>query len=183
MKFRIILAFLLIIFPISASATKYVPPPVTDETIKGVWEAVGVDNGAVTYFVMKIDTKSTSMLVQGTDFDVSFVSPLESMNIKDGKLNLTFRSRLKAVGSYYQKDGMRYQISGTERMEGTGVADSKNGRLEVELVLEPGAPAQRVWKLCFIKSDDFGFSLSERIRKNSSAAFEALKKGKGKFDK
>jgi hypothetical protein len=179
MKKYLLMIVSLLLISSSVSAAKYKPPPITEETINGVWEAIGVDHGSVRYFVMKIDTKGSSMLVEGTDFNVSFVSPLKSINVTDGKVHLAFASQLKAVGGRYQKDGIIHQITGVERIDGSGFADSDNGTMEVEFAIE----LESIWKLSFIKSKDSTWSLSERIRRNSQTAFEALKNGKGKFDK
>lgn len=176
MKNIVIILITLLIFPVNVSATKNKTPPVTMDTINGVWEGINIGGGAMTCLVMRIDTKGVSLLAEGIDGSISFVSYMKSLNVNEGKLRITFGTKT-IVGEEYRD---KTYIPGIETIVGIGTATSEFGTLEVQFIR--GEDPQGL-QFYFIKSNDFDFSLRERIRRNFQAAFETIKYGEKNYSK
>jgi hypothetical protein len=86
----------------SAFATQVVDPPINNETIIGVWEALWCENPA-TLWRMEINKTGKSYLAQITVGAACIVRPLVSSEIADGKVKLHFAA-VQGTGNLHGVD-------------------------------------------------------------------------------
>lgn len=168
---------LLSLFGSTAEASLEPCPAVTEDSIRGVWEAVYTSD-TVRVFRLEIRGKGPSLLSQGLPSRMTIVSVLKKKTISDGKVNLLFKNNLRPAQTIVK--GKEYTTKGEELIVGTGQVcgsqGSEFGAMNVILVMEPDSPDPKKWELRFIKSPS-GL-LTQQLKEMSDLAKDATNKFK-----
>ena len=161
MKRKTVSFLALLVFARVGFATKDRHPPVTEETLIGVWEAISERDTRV--YRMEINREGDSFLAYAVPHGWSWVCKLVKKEVKDGEVFLEFKSLKKK--------------SRVIRIKGEGVAGRDGARDEgvivAELVMNPDQEPPNVWKLRFIKAPHI-----EELYGLSKSAEKAIEKAK-----
>lgn len=157
---RIALAVLVLAQAVHATKNRH--PPVTNETLNGVWEAISERD--VRVFRMDINKEGDSFLVFALPRGRTVVYKLEKREVKDGEIFLEFRGVKKS--------------SNVIHVKGKGVAGNDGlrdeGAIDADLIMSPDQKPLNVWELRFIKAPYI-----EQIHNLATSAEKAVEEVKG----
>lgn len=146
-----------------AHATKDRHPPITNETLVGVWEAISERD--IRVFRMEINKEGDSFLVFALPRGRTVVYKLSKREVKDGEVLLEFTAIKKSSNVILIKGK---GVAGHDGLRDEGVIDA-------ELIMNPDQEPPNVWKLRFIKAPhiDLLYELAVSARKAVERAKEA----------